>query len=48
MWLGVVTCRDMLPDPEFYTQCIRSSFNELLEAAGIEPVEGPEFDNGVK
>jgi WS/DGAT/MGAT family acyltransferase len=48
MWLGVVACRDMLPDPEFYAQCIRDSFNELLQAAGLKAVKDPAFDNGVE
>jgi WS/DGAT/MGAT family acyltransferase len=47
MWLGVVACRDMLPDPEFYAQCIRDSFNELLLAVGLDTVRDPAFDNGV-
>lgn len=47
MWLGVVACRDMLPDPEFYAQCIRDSFNELLQAAGLKAIKEPAFDNGV-
>jgi hypothetical protein len=46
MWVGVVACRDMLPDPDFYAQCIRDSFNELLQAADIKPVHSPAFDNG--
>lgn len=48
MWLGVVACRNMLPDPEFYAQCVRDSFNELLQAAGLKSVRDPAFDNGVK
>jgi len=46
MWLGIVSCRDMLPDPEFYAQCIRDSFNELLQTAGLKPIKDPAFDNG--
>ncbi len=45
MWLGVVACCDMLPDPEFYAQCMRDSFNEMLIAAGIPPVTEPAFTN---
>ena len=29
----VTACRDMLPDPDFYTQCIQASFDELKQAA---------------
>ena len=45
MWLGVVSCRDMMPDPEFYAQCVRDSFNEMLVAAGISPVADSAFTN---
>jgi len=48
MWLGVVACRDMLPDPEFYAQCIRDSFNELMRSVGLKAVKGPAFDNSVR
>ena len=30
----VTACRDMLPDPDFYTECIPASFDELKQAAG--------------
>jgi WS/DGAT/MGAT family acyltransferase len=29
----VTACRDMLPDPEFYAECIQASFDELKQAA---------------
>ena len=45
MWLGVVSCRDMMPDPGFYAQCIRDSFNEMLVAAGVSPVADSAFTN---
>ena len=45
MWLGVVACRNMLPDPEFYAQCMRDSFNEMLIAVGITPVTESAFTN---
>ena len=32
LWLGVVACRDMLPDPTYYAQCLRESFDELHRA----------------
>jgi hypothetical protein len=31
--ISVTACREQLPDPEFYAECIQSSFDELLEAA---------------
>lgn len=31
--IAVTACRDMLPDPGFYADCIQNSFDELLEAA---------------
>ena len=29
-------CREMLPDPDFYAQCIQASFDEL-KAAALKP-----------
>jgi len=34
--LSFTACRDMLPDPEFYAQCLQESFDEL-RAATLEP-----------
>ncbi len=31
--IGFTACREMLPDPEFYTECIRGSFDDLKKAA---------------
>lgn len=31
--IAVTACRDHLPDPGFYAECIQASFDELLEAA---------------
>lgn len=33
--IGVSSCREMMPDPAFYAQCLRESFEELLEAAVV-------------
>ncbi len=33
MWICAVSCRDMLPDPAFFADCLRESFAELKEAA---------------
>ena len=31
--LSFVACRDMLPDPDFYRQCIEDAYAELRDAA---------------
>lgn len=31
--LSIVACRDMMPDPGFYMQCIKDTFDEMLVAA---------------
>jgi hypothetical protein len=31
--VAFTACRDMLPDPAFYAECIEASFNELRTAA---------------
>jgi hypothetical protein len=31
--LSFTACRDMLPDPAFYADCLQDSFEELLSAA---------------
>lgn len=33
LWIGLVACRNMLPDPAFYAQCVRESYDELLARA---------------
>jgi WS/DGAT/MGAT family acyltransferase len=30
--VSVTSCREMLPDPEFYSECLQASFDELAEA----------------
>jgi WS/DGAT/MGAT family acyltransferase len=32
LWITAVACREMLPDPAFYAQCMRDSFADLLAA----------------
>lgn len=34
MWVSMVSCRDMLPDPGFFLDCMRGAWEELLAAAG--------------
>jgi len=33
LWISAVGCRNMVPDPGFFADCLRHSFNDLLEAA---------------
>jgi hypothetical protein len=33
LWVCFVACRDMLPDPSFFSQCLKESFDEILEVA---------------
>jgi WS/DGAT/MGAT family acyltransferase len=33
MWICAVSCREMMPDPARFAECLRSSFEELREAA---------------
>jgi hypothetical protein len=33
MWICAVSCREMMPDPAFFAECLRSSFEELKHAA---------------
>lgn len=33
--ISAVACRDMMPDPSFYAQCLQTSFDELKAAAAV-------------
>jgi diacylglycerol O-acyltransferase / wax synthase len=33
VFISPTSCREMVPDPEFFAQCIRDSFQELLAIA---------------
>ena len=33
LWICATSCRDMLPDPAFFAECLREAFHELVEAA---------------
>jgi WS/DGAT/MGAT family acyltransferase len=33
MWICAVSCRDMLPDPAFFADCMRESFEDMKAAA---------------
>jgi len=37
MWLGMVSCREMVPDPGFFTACMQEAWDELLAAADALP-----------
>ena len=39
--IAFTACRKLMPDPEFYAQCIEESFNELRDAAAKVPVPPP-------
>jgi len=36
MWICAVSCRDMLPDPAFFADCLRNAFAKMQEAAARE------------
>ena len=33
MWICAVSCREMMPDPAFFAECLRGSFEDLKQAA---------------
>ena len=33
LWIAIVCCRAMLPDPAFLTKCLNDSFSEIVEAS---------------
>lgn len=37
LWVCFVSCRDMLPDPEFFRRCLNESFAEIVKAARKQP-----------
>lgn len=39
--IAFTACRDMMPDPQFYAQCIEDSFIELRDAARAAPAAKP-------
>ena len=42
LWVCTIACRNMMPDPAFFTQCIRDSFDAHLAAgAPVKPKGGP-------
>ena len=47
MWICAVACRDMLPDPAFFADCLRNSFAKL-EAAAAAVAAAPAADAGTQ
>jgi len=39
--ISPTSCRDLMPDPEAFTQCIRDSFQEYLSIAAERPKAVP-------
>jgi hypothetical protein len=37
IFISPTSCREQLPDPEFFAQCIRDSFQEYLVLADRRP-----------
>lgn len=33
LWIALTCCRVMMPDPEFFTECLQCEFDQLLDAA---------------
>ena len=33
LWLCAVACREMMPDPGFFADCLRTSFADLAQVA---------------
>jgi WS/DGAT/MGAT family acyltransferase len=40
MWICAVSCREMMPDPAVFADCLRTSFEELKEAAARYAASG--------
>jgi diacylglycerol O-acyltransferase / wax synthase len=36
MWICAISCREMMPDPAFFADCLRTSFARMKEAAARE------------
>ena len=36
MWICAVSCREMLPDPAFFADCLQRRFEQMKEAAARE------------
>jgi hypothetical protein len=40
MWICAVSCREMMPDPAAFADCLRSSFADIREAAARYAASG--------
>ncbi len=40
--ITVTACREQMPDPGFYAECLQASYDALREAAGVEATHGDE------
>jgi len=40
MWICAVSCREMMPDPAAFADCLRASFAEIREAAAAYAASG--------
>jgi len=40
LWVAVTCCRQMMPDPEFFCECIENNLKDLKHAAGKKGSEG--------
>jgi diacylglycerol O-acyltransferase len=38
-WISAVACRNMMPDPGFYADCLRASCEDLMTAIGALPMQ---------
>ena len=47
VWMSILSCRSMMPDPDFFAECVRASFAELIAAARgssereVDTAQGP-------
>ncbi len=41
LWISAVACRNMMPDPGFYADCLRASFLDLIAAIDARTGKGP-------
>ena len=48
IFISPTSCREQLPDPEFFAQCIRDSFQEYLLAVADEPRRSAEEGGAAK
>lgn len=42
--ISINACREMMPDPAFYAECLRESFDDLMSATGADKVSAERKD----